>query len=54
MNDNKTEPVVIAAMPLADGGQLIIKSDGSKVITNVEGQTSAFDKDGNPIEDGVV
>jgi hypothetical protein len=54
MNDNnKTEPVVIAAMPLADGGQLIIKSDGSKVITNAEGQTSAFDKDGNPMGDAV-
>jgi hypothetical protein len=45
MNDNKTEPVVIAAMPLADCGQLLIKSDGSKFITNVEGQTSVFDKD---------
>jgi hypothetical protein len=54
MNDNKTEPVVIAAMPLADGGQLIIKSDGSKVITNVEGEVSAFDKDCNPIEGDTV
>ena len=51
MNDNnKTESVVLAAMPLADGGQLIINSDGSKVITNGEGQTSVFDKDGNPVE----
>jgi hypothetical protein len=51
MNDNnKTESVVIAAMPLADGGQMLIKSDGSKVITNVQGQTSVFDKDGNPME----
>jgi hypothetical protein len=46
---NKTESVVIAAMPLADNGQMIIKSDGSKVITNGKGQTSTFDKDGNPI-----
>jgi hypothetical protein len=53
MNDNKTEPVVLAAMPLADGGQILIKSDGSKVITNAEGQTSVFDKDGNPV-DGVA
>jgi hypothetical protein len=51
MNDNKTESVVLAAMPLADGGQLIINSDGSKVITNLQGQTSAFDKDGNPINE---
>jgi hypothetical protein len=51
MNDNKTESVVLAAMPLADGGQMLIKSDGSKVITNVQGQISAFDKDGNPINE---
>jgi hypothetical protein len=51
MNDNnKTEPVVIAAMPLADGGQILIKSDGSKVITDGEGKVSAFDKDCNPID----
>jgi hypothetical protein len=49
MNDNKTEPVVLAAMPLADGGQILIKSDGSKVITNGKGQVSVFDKDCNPI-----
>jgi hypothetical protein len=48
--NNKTESVVIAAMPLADGGQMLIKSDGSKVITNVQGQTSVFDKDGKPME----
>jgi hypothetical protein len=36
-------------MPLADGGQMLINSDGSKVITNVQGQTSAFDKNGKPI-----
>jgi hypothetical protein len=50
MNNNKTEPVVLAAMPLADGGQILIRSDGSKIITNAEGQTSAFDKNCNPIE----
>jgi hypothetical protein len=50
MNDNKTESVVLAAMPLADGGQMLIKSDGSKVIANGLGQTSVFDKDGNPME----
>jgi hypothetical protein len=48
-DDNKIEPVVIAAMPLADGGQLLIKSDGSKVITNGKGQVSVFDKECNPI-----
>jgi hypothetical protein len=49
VENNKTESVVIAAMPLADNGQMIIKSDGSKVITNGKGQTSTFDKDGNPM-----
>jgi aspartyl/asparaginyl beta-hydroxylase (cupin superfamily) len=37
------------AMALADGGQILIKSDGSKVITNGKGQVSVFDKDCNPI-----
>lgn len=46
----KSEPVVLAAMPLADGGQILIKSDGSKVITNGKGEVSMFDKDCNPIE----
>jgi hypothetical protein len=52
-DDNKTEPVVIAAMPLADGGQILIKSDGSKVITNAKGEVSVFDKDCNPIDGDV-
>ena len=49
--NTQDKPVVLAAMPLADGGQLIINSDGSKIITNAQGQTSAFDKDGKPIGD---
>jgi hypothetical protein len=35
--------------PLDGGGQVILKPDGSKIVTNGQGQTSVFDKNGNPI-----
>jgi hypothetical protein len=35
--------------PLDGGGQVILKPDGSKIVTNGLGQTSVFDKNGNPI-----
>ena len=35
--------------PLDGGGQVILKPDGTKIITNPQGQTSVIDKNGNPI-----
>ena len=35
--------------PMSDGGNVMLYPDGSKVVTNGKGQTSVFDKNGNPL-----
>jgi hypothetical protein len=43
-----TSNLNVGTYPLADGGNMVINADGSRVITSADGTVSNFDKNGDP------